>query len=103
MKDESMIRIAEKLSSDLALRNVADSFFDWLESLQNNKLTIDFSGVRSISRSFAHQYVLRKKSTRKIINEINVPNNVSKMLRIVENPSQKSDILNLDSIQVLTV
>lgn len=103
MKYEPTIKIAEKLSADLALRNVADSFFNWLESLPDDTLVIDFSGVRSISRSFAHKYVQRKKASHKTINEINVPDNVLKMLRIVESPAHKADILNLDSIQVLTV
>ena|GEM_PF-6117528 len=40
-------------------------------------------GVRSISRSFAHEYTVRKASSSKYIREINLPLNVSKMLKIV--------------------
>ncbi len=103
MRQEAItVRIAEKISADLALRNVADDFFD-LESLPSNNLTVDFAGVRSISRSFAHQYTTRKKTSSKLINEINMPDNVVKMLEIVRNSSYKSKYLNLDSIRPMTV
>ncbi len=104
MNNESiMVNIVEKISPDLALRNVADSFADWLEALLVNKVTIDFNGVRSISRSFAHQYIQRKNASHKIINEINMPVNVEKMLKIVQSPSPKTDIVNFDSIRIVTV
>ncbi len=103
MRQEAItVRIAEKISADLALRNVADDFFD-LESLPSNNLTVDFAGVRSISRSFAHQYTTRKNTSSKLINEINMPDNVVKMLEIVRNSSYKSKYLNLDSIRPMTV
>ncbi len=97
------VSITEKVSRDLALRDVADSFFDWLESLPTDKVIVDFAGTRSISRSFAHQYVQRKKSSHKSVSEVQVPINVEKMLRIIENPTHQRDILNVDSIRVLTV
>ena len=104
MRQEAItVRIAEKISADLALRNVADDFFDLIESLPSNNLTVDFAGVRSISRSFAHQYTTRKKTCSKLINEINMPDNVVKMLEIVRNSSYKSKYLNLDSIRPMTV
>ena len=104
MRQEAItVRIAEKISADLALRNVADDFFDLIESLPSNNLTVDFAGVRSISRSFAHQYTIRKKTSSKLINEINIPDNVVKMLEIVRNSSYKSKYLNLDSIRPMTV
>ncbi len=97
------VSIVERASADLALRNVANSFFDWLENLQADKVIVDFAGVRSISRSFAHEYVKRKKSSQKSISEVRVPVNVTKMLRIIGNPTHQPDILNVDSIRVLTV
>ena len=102
-QEAATVRITEKISADLALRNVADDFFDLIESLPSNNLTVDFVGVRSISRSFAHQYTARKKITSKLINEINMPDNVVKMLEIVRNSSYKSKYLNLDSIRPMTM
>ena len=97
-----IVRIAERISPDLALRNIVDAFFDWLERLPNKALTLDFAGVCSISRSFAHQYMLRKNISGKLINEMNLPDNVSKMLEIVRS-SDKSEVLDLNSIRIMTV
>ena len=97
------VSIAERISPHLALRNLANSFFDWLEDLPNDNVVVDFADVRSISRSFAHEYVKRKKSSAKSISEVRVPVNVTNMLKIIENPTHQRDILNVDSIRVLTV
>ena len=53
--------------------------------MAENKMQIDFSDVLSISRSFAHQYVTRRKKSQKRITEINLPENVEKMFRVVDN------------------
>lgn len=83
------IRVKEEISPDLMLRGVADAFFDKLESIKADSLVLDFAGVESISRSFAHQYILRKRTSTKTINEINVPENVSKMLALVRRSSPR--------------
>jgi len=56
-----IIRISEKVSKDLALRDIADALFDDIESLTESAVVIDFSEVTSIARSFAHQYSLREE------------------------------------------
>lgn len=71
--------IAAEVSPDLALRNTASGFIDQLESRPEYEVVVDFSNVRSISRSFAHEYQTRKIRSRKVITETNVPTNVSKM------------------------
>lgn len=96
-----VINVAEKISPDLALRTVTDDLFDWLESLSAEMITLDFTVIRSISRSFAHQYVSRKKASTKQINEINLPDNVAKMFWIVEHPTQNHSPMNLDSIPIV--
>lgn len=96
-----IVSVVEKISADLALRTVADDLVDWLESLPTDRITLDFTGVHSISRSFAHQYVSRKKTSTKQINEINLPDNIAKMFWVVENPARNPSLLNLDSIPVV--
>jgi len=89
------------------LRGVADSFFDELERIKEDSIVVDFEGVRSISRSFAHQYVLRKRTSTKKIVEANVPENVSKMLRIIEISSATSKpkhiMIDPDHVKVITI
>lgn len=98
-----IINIAEKISPHLALRDMADAFFNWLEKLPCESATLDFNGVQSISRSFAHQYIQRKAKSNKVIKEINMPSNVSKMLDIVENQKPRSPLLDLNSIEVINL
>ena len=83
------ILIKQKLSEDLALRDSANRFFDYIEKLSNDSLTISFAGIKSISRSFAHQYVIRKQQSVKEIMDVNVPESVARMFDVVSHPSEK--------------
>lgn len=95
--------IAEVVSSDLAMRRSADTFFDHLEKMRSEELVVDFSGVRSISRSFAHEYLLRKRTSRKRIIEQNVPADVSKMMAIIRNASPRKSLFSPDSVRMVEV
>jgi hypothetical protein len=98
------INIVSMISADLALRHAADSFFSKLELLPDDNLVVSFSGVRSISRSFAHEYTLRKKKSTKKITESDVPLNVKKMFQLIINVrGRKESLLDLDSMPVITV
>lgn len=96
------VRIKDKLSVDLALRDAADLFFDDLEKMKID-IEVDFSDIRSISRSFAHQYLVRKKQNSRRVTEVNMPENVIKMFDIVSKSRQKSNILDIDSMPAISV
>jgi hypothetical protein len=96
------IRIKDKLSADLALRDAADLFFDEIERMKID-VEVDFSDIRSISRSFAHQYLIRKNQSDKNITELNVPDHIVKMFYIVSKSRQKSNILDIDSMPVISL
>lgn len=98
-----IIMIYEKVSKDLALRDIADALFDDIESLTESEAVIDFSEVTSITRSFAHQYSLRKKYSKKIISEINMPTNIQKMFDIVENKYKKTKLIEIGSVKPIVV
>lgn len=95
-----VVKIREAVSTDLALRESANLFFDYIEGLPEMELEIDFGDVRSISRSFAHQYCTRKGRSIKSIRNINVPENIKKMFVVVQNPAPKSTFVDLTSIKV---
>jgi len=80
------VRTAEVVSRDLALREEARRFFELVDSRPEDKVVVDFEGVRSISRSFAHKCTVRKTFSNKNIREINLPLNISKMQEIVKAP-----------------
>ena len=93
------ISIAETLSPNLGLRFQADRFMDSVESPQDPIVIISFREVESISRSFAHQYLLRKKKSRKKIIEQDIPPHIKKMFDIVvnaeKNPPKRLDFKDL--------
>lgn len=75
-------KISELVSQDLALRDSADRLFAHLASKRAKQAVIDFSKVRSVTRSFAHQYLLNKEKSAIGISETNVPASVKKMLAL---------------------
>jgi hypothetical protein len=100
--EQSSIRIKDVISLDLALRDSANSFFNLIE--RNNfadVVQIDFSGVSSISRSFAHQYLQRKNESKKIIKEINLSESIARMFDVVRNSNHKKDIIDRSSVRFI--
>lgn len=83
------ISIAHELSPDLALRDIATSFMDKIESQNCHEVIIDFSEVETITRSFAHEYITKKAGSSHSIDEVNVPDNVVRMFKVVENSEKK--------------
>ncbi len=93
----------EKVSVDLALRDSARVFFDYLESLPSEEVIVDFKDIISISRSFAHEYTTRKKISHKNIKEVNVPLNVRKMFSIVEEPREKLAVFDVRMVRAVSL
>ena len=79
------LKLAEVFAENLLLRDTANTLFDMIEKAQDKKVVIDFEGVRSITGAFAHQYILRKRASRKKVIEQNMPEAVRRMLKIVSN------------------
>ena len=75
---------------NLALRNNADILFDSIEKSKEKKVVLDFKDIQFMSRSFAQQYLLRKKRCDKEIKEINIKEDVANMFEIVKNQKTKS-------------
>jgi len=70
-------------------------FFDQLEFFPEDQLMIDFRSVKTMSRSFAQEYVTRRRHFQKTISEINLPANISRMFQVVENTSRKTTLVDL--------
>lgn len=69
---------------NLALRINADMLFDAIEKSKEDTIKIDFKGIKTMSRSFAQQYLTRKNSCKKKVIEINVSEDVSRMFDLVK-------------------
>jgi len=81
---------------NLALRNNVDILFDSIEKSKENKVLLDFKDIQFMSRSFAQQYILRKKTCKKEVEERNIEENVANMFKIVKNQKMKSHFLARD-------
>lgn len=79
-----IVKISEVVGPDLATRNGCDNLFRKLEQISETEISLDFSGVSSIGRSFAHQYIINKSSSIKTIREVNIPSSVEQMLEFVK-------------------
>ncbi len=97
------IRIDRTVSPDLALRCTAKEFCEKLETMESSAITIDFRDVKSITRSFAQEYLKYKRKSRKNIEEMNVPDNVVKMFKAIRNTRSRKQIVDMDSLSVIHV
>lgn len=97
------IKIKDVISSDLALRDTANEFFNSIESRKNKKIAIDFSEISSISRSFAQQYLTRKQKSKKEIVDINIPPNINKMFELIKNQEKRANFLDRKSIKFICI
>jgi len=82
--NEFTLCLQRKFSSNLAFRHSADDLFEYINSLSTQKVVIDFSGIKSITRSFAHQYIVNKTKSNKQIAEREIPLTIKPMFELVE-------------------
>lgn len=83
------INVAHALPENLALRESAARFVTYIESLPNPEVILDFCHVKTISRSFAHEYCTRKRDIHKRVREVNVSPDVAKMFAVVREARAK--------------
>jgi len=82
-KKQNRIQIAKAISTNLLLRNSADELFNYINNLETSEIIIDFQKVQSITRTFAHQYLLNKEKSNKIINNVNLSPNIKNMFELI--------------------
>jgi STAS-like domain of unknown function (DUF4325) len=104
-QNAKIVRVSEAIAPDLMLRVVAEAFFDEIERSEEKTLALDFTGVRFVSRSFAHQYAIRKKGSKKRITEVNVSKEVERMLDLASHvhTAPKVTLPRVGKSQLITV
>ena len=81
--DTTPISVSEQLGTMLMLRSAVSPLFRKIAENRPDRVIVDFANVEFMSRSFAHEYLSAKASSRRTIEETNVPMNVRKMLDLV--------------------
>ncbi|MHB1811271.1 MAG: STAS-like domain-containing protein [Thermoplasmataceae archaeon] len=88
------LKVSQVIGPDLATRIGCDDLFKLIEQIPDEKVTLEFSGVLSISRSFAHEYNMKKSISIKAITEVNTPTSVRQMFEFVKKQIKKKPIEN---------
>jgi len=78
------IRLEKHIGALLAFRDYVDDLFEEINRVDANVIELDFEGVEFMSRSFAHEYLLRKSKSEKDIYEKNKCPSIQNMLSVVE-------------------
>ncbi|HJH28401.1 MAG TPA: hypothetical protein C5S51_01705 [Methanosarcinaceae archaeon] len=103
MKNIEANRKEIKLENHLSLRDSANYFFDKLDTYKSNEIMLDFSGVQTISRSFAQQFLARIDSSNKTIVCINQPNNIKMMFEIVVANGDKPIVVSKNKLTPINI
>ena len=87
----------------MAMRNLAETLFESIDRMPERSITIDFSGVESITRSFAHAYSTRKAGSPKDVSEINVAPNIAEMLAVVMAAPSHRSLFECEQVRVVVL
>ena len=101
--DTTTLLLKNRISEDLSLRNMVSNIFKATEFQSMDTVVIDFTGIKSISRSFAHEYKQYKAKQKCKVSEINMPPNISKMFKIVENAKTKPELISYTTPLEITI
>ena len=69
---------------ELVLRKQCDRLFNYIESLPDKHIVVDFEDFELCSRAFIHQYLMNKQKSKKKIEEANINNFIADMIDIVK-------------------
>ncbi|MCX6747176.1 MAG: hypothetical protein NTU63_03530 [Candidatus Pacearchaeota archaeon] len=84
MENAKKISIFDKLGEKIFTRTTMQNFLSKISKLKENKIVLDFSNVKFISRSCADEYAKFMQDNRKKIKAVNQSPEVSMMIEVVE-------------------
>ncbi len=90
MTASNEIRLNERIADNLATRRAADELFDFVEASPNKTIILNFKSIVFVSRSFAHEYILKKGEASKKVIEKNMSTPVRKMFKMVNSEKRAS-------------
>ncbi len=99
MTNPNSIRVSERIAENLATRRAADELFDFVKAKPYKTVTLDFKSVKFVSRSFAHEYLMRKDEAKKRVTEKNMAITVRKMFKLVSKEGDDAPHVNVASFR----
>ena len=82
------IELAKYAGAHLALRSTASDLFEDA-AVKDSDVIVDFAGVRTMGRAFAHEYIVHRRMHQHDVTEVNQSDHVRTMFRIVLNPKPR--------------
>ncbi len=86
------ISLAHEFGDNIFTRSTISNFFKKLNSLKNKEITLDFKGIKFISRSCADEYLKQKKESPKKIIEVSMSEDICNMFKNVKNQYENTGI-----------
>lgn len=102
-EENKKIEITKVLSPRLGFRDSAKDLFHMINQLPADTIEIDFTDVKFMSRSFAHEYIQQKKKSRKTILESNISENVRAMFQAVKKSIRNPHKLRVKPSKIITL
>jgi len=90
------LRVKKTISEHLVFRDSVSTLFQQIKHHKNADVVLDFSDVKSISRSFAQEYLQKKKNHSFPLKEKNMSPEIKKMFDAVKKHQKKSLPLSFD-------
>lgn len=103
MTNSGPIIVSKRIAENLATRRAADELFDFVQAAPNKTVILDFKSVKFMSRSFAHEYLMRKEDISKKIVERNMGLMVKKMFKLVSKEGEKIPYVSVTSFKSVSL
>ncbi len=87
---QNKITLTKVISENLIFRNSANELFNHINFINAPKIIVDFRKVKSITRSFAHQYLINKEKSNKNIIDVNIDSNINKMFLLIRKANKNA-------------
>lgn len=79
-----IIKLKNEINTSLDFNQSATELFNKINQIEELDFVMDFEGIVFISMSFAQAYYASKKRSLKNVSEINLSNEVSPMMEMIE-------------------
>ncbi len=87
--NKETIRVKEIISEHLVFRDSVSDLFSHIKNDKRSQIVLDFSDVKSISRSFAQEYMQQKEKQFPLLHEKNMDPQIKKMFIAVKKHQKK--------------
>lgn len=84
------IKLSERYDNKLGIGPTAKKIFN--ETTEYDEVILNFENIEFMSRSFAQEYVFQKNNSKSKISEININENIEKLLELVSEEYEKYNI-----------